>query len=799
MAGERQRLPSGVGCVFATVIGMGWERRAACAGPRLKLVRNVTSFLYVAAAAAAVTLTLPADAAATPPARVQVLVTPATSVTAARWSVSALGGDVQLVRDGAVQALVRPAQLGELRRSSAVAAVAPAPVASADVVTSEGVSRIGAELLQRQGLDGAGVRIAILDQAFGPVADLDALAGSELPALARQHRRSFDATYGLAGRDYYGNASRHGEMLAEIAYDLAPGADYWLVNYRTSAEFDEAVDHLLDEVHPDVVIHANSFLFGPFDGSGWFARRVDAAAAKGVLWVNSVGNYGDRHYEGTFQDLDGDGSYDVPGFGDVVPVSFAPGEHAGCDLSWPAADPSGQNGYALGLFEDPNATVPALDPRTGQAIVSTFVSDPEPHVTLGPADLPHPGALYLRIWRVGAPADGRLTLFCRFALPVGMRQASSSVPTPGDARGALSVGAFDAASFAPEAYSSQGPTDDGRLKPDLSAPTNVSITGRTCGGTSCATPHVAAAAALVWQQVAAAGGPGSVASRVAARLESSAFDAGDPGPDELYGAGRLRFDVTPPTLGQTSPPNGALTAGTVALTLPLADDGVLDRAVLTVDGLPLPLALGTDGFVRANLDTGALPDGRHALQLTASDRVGNASAFALSLVSDNTPPALRLAGPMRALAGAPVRVRVTSSDRGSGVTAAPDVAFGDGRRARAAQATHRYVAAGWRTVTATVFDHAGNRSSAHLRLRIAELATVLRGRTLWVSVGRRDAVVVRVKRGRKVVQTVRKTLKPGAHRIQLERRLKPGRYAVSVSARGSTLARTLVVRRTVHR
>ena len=37
-------------------------------------------------------------------------------------------------------------------------------------------------------------------------------------------------------------------MLAEIAYDMAPGADYWLVNYRTSAEFDEAVDWLFGQV-----------------------------------------------------------------------------------------------------------------------------------------------------------------------------------------------------------------------------------------------------------------------------------------------------------------------------------------------------------------------------------------------------------------------------------------------------------------------------------------------------------------------------------------------------------------------
>ena len=62
-----------------------------------------------------------------------------------------------------------------------------------------------------------------------------------------------------------------------------------------------------DVLKPDIVVHSNSFLFGPFDGTGWFARSVDAAAAAGVLWVNSAGNYRDRHWEGAWSDANGDG------------------------------------------------------------------------------------------------------------------------------------------------------------------------------------------------------------------------------------------------------------------------------------------------------------------------------------------------------------------------------------------------------------------------------------------------------------------------------------------------------------
>ena len=48
-----------------------------------------------------------------------------------------------------------------------------------------------------------------------------------------------------------------------------------------------------------MVSHSNSFLTPPYDGTGRAARRVDRAAAAGVLWVNSAGNYGQRHWRGT--------------------------------------------------------------------------------------------------------------------------------------------------------------------------------------------------------------------------------------------------------------------------------------------------------------------------------------------------------------------------------------------------------------------------------------------------------------------------------------------------------------------
>src|SRR6266436_7707334 len=159
------------------------------------------------------------------------------------------------------------------------------------------------------------------------------LTGTELPTVPPDHRATFDHTYGLAGRDYNSNYSAHGEEVSEILYDIAPAAEYWFVSYRTADEFGEA-EQYVESLHPDVVVHSNSFLFGPFDGSGWFARKVDRAAAAGILWVNSAGNYRMKHWEGPWIDANADGSLDFGGQGDAIPFAYDATSRPACDLSW---------------------------------------------------------------------------------------------------------------------------------------------------------------------------------------------------------------------------------------------------------------------------------------------------------------------------------------------------------------------------------------------------------------------------------------------------------------------------------
>ncbi len=108
--------------------------------------------------------------------------------------------------------------------------------------------------------------------------------------------------------------------------------------------------------------------------------------------------------------------------------------------------------------------------------------------------------------------------------------------TPGDADSVITVGAEDSLGTL-AGFSSRGPTADGRLKPDLTAPgvlicaLNGPNAVRRLSGTSFATPLIAAAAALL-KQLHPALGPGALRRALAAYADNRAA------PDSLRGRGR---------------------------------------------------------------------------------------------------------------------------------------------------------------------------------------------------------------------------------------------------------------------
>ncbi len=127
------------------------------------------------------------------------------------------------------------------------------------------------------------------------------------------------------------------------------------------------------------------------------------------------------------------------------------------------------------------------------------------------------------------------------AVVLEYQNAEHSVCSPADAIGATAVGYIDIENWqtGPQgSRSSQGSTNDGRIKPDIMGPAKVSsFTWGIGNSTSTSTPHVSGAAALILSRYADI----STVEQLRSVMESWAVDMGASGKDNIYGSGRLRL------------------------------------------------------------------------------------------------------------------------------------------------------------------------------------------------------------------------------------------------------------------
>jgi len=629
--------------------------------------------LIGAAALAACAPTIPAAASAGAQAPVPVTVTASPGSTDA--VAHALGASSLRVvrRDGRdLQVTASPDRLDGLRAIPGVAAARAAgggmtetdpddpgaAVAASGAVRSEGFERVGADALQALAGDGAGVTIAVLDLGFGSARIPSLQAKRELPPSARLETRSFDATWGLAGRNAYGNATNHGELVAQTVFDYAPAAQYVFVNYHTEQDFQAAVEWLIQR-RPDVVVHSNSFIEGPFDGSGAAAQAVDRAAAAGIAWVNSAGNYAERHWEGQWADADQDDALDwptTPGWTFQVdagkPITFA--------LTWDQPDGAEVTDLDL-VLEERTAAGGWSEVRASRDSQAAGARSSERFTGVPSGD---GGEFRVRVVLAGGPPPpGRITLFSR-EIPMDALgdPAPGSVPTPGDADGSITVGAVDWTNNGLKSYSSRGPTDDGRMKPDITAPTNTRVltaTGpRSVGGTSNAAPNAAGAIALIIAARKRAGAPVDLAG-LGDIVATQALDLGVPGPDDQFGAGRVRVDVDPPEIVVTPRVPRLVKKLPVRLAGSIEDASRLTGWSVLVNGRTVVRKQGETSPVAA-LGRRWLPDGRHVVELRAGDWPGNTGVRSFPVLVDTRAPRIRSfrierAGLQQSLrAGAPV-------------------------------------------------------------------------------------------------------------------------------------------------
>ena len=401
---------------------------------------------------------------------------------------------------------------------------------------SEGLARIRALEHHAAGAKGQGVKVAIIDGGFK--------GADKLPEDMPVRRWFRDYT----GAGIYAGTDAHGTACAEIVHDVAPEAELYLYKVADIVDLENAKDRCIQNGVAIVNYSATWVNEGFGDGRGIICDIVNDAADNGILWVNAVGNYADKHYAGFWHDSDADNRHNFAAGDDAVNLVAEIGDAIRVTLTWDDWPITTQD-YDLYLYyQDAFGNIKEVAKSTdvqgdGGAPVEWI------EYFAGQA-----GTYGISVVRVGEAEPKKLRVWF-WHHDIEYPVAASSLGIPSDARGALSVGAIHHDQWDLDilaSYSSRGPTADGRIKPDLVAPSGVTTASygadKLFGGTSAAAPHVAGAAALL-----KSANPSLSRDDLWNALVEATVDLGAPGKDDSTGYGKLVLSVAAPQIADVSP------------------------------------------------------------------------------------------------------------------------------------------------------------------------------------------------------------------------------------------------------
>jgi hypothetical protein len=463
--------------------------------------------------------------------RVRLLIHPAARFAAQAEAailarVAAFGGDVEGRVGSLVEARVAIESVAWLPGPREIAWIEPAPLPRLMQLTSQGVAvtqanrLIGSGASYRASADP--IRVGILDEGF---AGYEGLLGRELPANVTV--RSFHPG-GIGGGGVV-----HGTACAEIVHDMAPEAQLYLANFDTVSDHGQAVDWLISQGVGVISYSIGWFNVGPGDGRGPINDHVRRATGAGIEWVSAAGNEARTHWEGPFSDTNGNGFHNYTAADEGNTVFLREGDLFIAFLNWDDWFQSSQD-YDLYLIDPAGQLISFSD---------NFQDGSQPPVEAAGFIAPVTGNYFVAIDRFSASRSVRLEAFfivasasvnrLEYVVPAG------SLTIPADTSGAVAVGATFWRDDTGEPFSSQGPTTDGRTKPDLTAPDGVDTAsylaeGEAFFGTSASAPHVAGAIALLKSSF----GIYSL-DQVVEILYGRAIDRGPAGKDNQFGEGRV--------------------------------------------------------------------------------------------------------------------------------------------------------------------------------------------------------------------------------------------------------------------
>lgn len=387
---------------------------------------------------------------------------------------------------------------------------------------SKGATASGATARHCQGQRGAGVQVAVVDEEWSGFS----------PALAQGELAEVQGKAPYQGSD---PEAWHGTACAEIAADMAPAAVIRPLQLATLAELQAQLPKLLAagvQVISQSSGWTSGYSFG--DGGGKACELVATASKGGLAWVAAAGNEGGGHqWRGAWSDTDGDGWLEFSSDDQGNGFYAQGGTLVALELDWNAY-PATAVDLDLHLCANQFGACQSLAASQG---LQSGTQSPIEAIWW---DVTKSGTYFLRVFAKKAPPAGlALRLVGQGTGPLQHHTKAGTIVDPAACTQAIAVGAAEATTWNSNSiadYSARGPTFDGRVKPELLAPTavQVSVTQELFEGTSAATPHAAGALAVLL-------GQGLETDQAIAELLGQTDNHGLTLPDNLRGHGWLQL------------------------------------------------------------------------------------------------------------------------------------------------------------------------------------------------------------------------------------------------------------------
>ena len=426
------------------------------------------------------------------------------------------GGSVQWRGERYIAAHIPVGLLVSVSRLEGVGKIRelPAPILPQEVsergdsAASEAHSWNGVSAWHSAGYRGQGVKIGVIDAGFEGFVWL---MGSDLPSSVRWYCGG-----GGSGSLWdCGWWSTHGTKVTQALFDVAPEAEYYITTHSLHT-LENAIDWMVSQ-GVDIINMSMAWQWnGPGDGTSpyWHPLRImEEAVDKGMLVVNSAGNFGQTTWFGEFSDPDGDGWHNFEGSDECSDVELRDGEgFFAVDLRWDDVWGGADRDLDLyiirprddGSFSEDDIVDIRNSPQSGEEYHEPKETFSKSIRTTGTGlQRIEPGIYCIAVKRESGAAPGWVRVQSENGHIFQYVNGSASVLSPAHSAksGLLAVGA--ASLHSPEViegYSSRGPTTDGRIKPDITGLTCHSAAGGSVCGTSGSAPYVSGLAALVKQR-----------------------------------------------------------------------------------------------------------------------------------------------------------------------------------------------------------------------------------------------------------------------------------------------------------